>query len=151
VPPLARTVVRRRHDRPFTTSDDLVNAIREVLGPRAGRGDFARLFQAVRIEVNDERGQLERALPALLGALAPGGVLAVISYHSGEDRIVKQAFAGWARSCVCPPGQPVCTCRGRALGALASRRSTTPTPEEVAANPRARSARLRGFVKSDAP
>lgn len=147
---LARVVVRRRRDRRFATSDDLVNAIREVLGPRAGPGDFARLFQAVRIEVNDERGQLERALPALLEALVPGGVLAVISYHSGEDRTVKQAFAGWARSCVCPPAQPVCTCRGRALGAVASRRPTTPTPAEVAANPRARSARLRGFIKRDA-
>ncbi|MBI2536421.1 MAG: 16S rRNA (cytosine(1402)-N(4))-methyltransferase RsmH [Gemmatimonadetes bacterium] len=147
---LARVIVRRRQARRFATSSDLVNAIREVLGPRAGPADFARLFQAVRIEVNDELGQLERALPALLEALVPGGLLAVISYHSGEDRIVKQAFAGWARSCVCPPGQPVCTCRGRALGALASRRPATPAPGEVAANPRARSARLRGFVKGDA-
>ena len=147
---LARVIVRRRRDRRFATSDDLVNAIREVLGARAGPADFARLFQAVRIEVNDELGQLERALPALLDALVPGGLLAVISYHSGEDRIVKQAFAGWARSCVCPPGQPVCTCRGRALGTLAFRRPATPAADEVATNPRARSARLRGFVKRDA-
>jgi 16S rRNA (cytosine1402-N4)-methyltransferase len=148
---LARAIVRRRQSRPFATSDDLVNAIREVLGPRAGPADFARLFQAVRIEVNDELGQLERALPALRDALVPGGMLAVISYHSGEDRIVKRAFAGWVRWCVCPPGQPVCTCRGRPLGALNPRRATTPTPDQVAANPRARSARLRGFVKAYAP
>ena len=147
---LARAIVRRRQSRPFAASDDLVNAIREVLGPRAGPAEFARLFQAVRIEVNDELRQLDRALPALRDALVPGGLLAVISYHSGEDRIVKRAFADWARFCVCPPGQPVCTCRGRALGALASRRGTTPTPDQVAANPRARSARLRGFVKADA-
>ncbi len=147
---LARAIVRRRQGRPFAASDDLVNAIREVLGSRAGPAEFARLFQAVRIEVNDELGQLGQALPALRDALVPNGVLAVISYHSGEDRIVKQAFAGWARSCVCPPGQPVCTCRGRALGYRVARRPATPEPDEVAANPRARSARLRGFVKGDA-
>lgn len=147
---LARVIARRRQAHPFTASDDLVNAIREVLGSRAGPPDFARVFQAIRIAVNDEVRQVTQALPALLGALVPQGLLVVISYHSGEDRIVKQTFAGWARSCVCPPGQPVCTCRGRPLGALASRRSTVPAPAEVAANPRARSARLRGFVKSDA-
>jgi 16S rRNA (cytosine1402-N4)-methyltransferase len=147
---LARAIVRRRRTRPFATSDDLVDAIREVLGPRSGPAQFARLFQAVRIEVNDELRRLEQALPAFRDALVPGGVLAVISYHSGEDRIVKRAFAEWARSCVCPPGQPVCTCRGRALGTLTTRRATTPTPEDVAGNPRARSARLRGFVKAHA-
>lgn len=147
---LARTIVRRRRERPFASSTDLVNAIREVLGPRAGPADFARLFQAVRIEVNDELGQLQRALPALLDALVPNGLLAVISYHSGEDRIVKRAFTSWARSCVCPPGQPRCTCRGKPLGTPAFRRPVSPAPEEVAGNPRARSARLRAFVKADA-
>jgi 16S rRNA (cytosine1402-N4)-methyltransferase len=131
-------------------SDDLVNAIREVMGPRSGPGDFARLFQAVRMEVNEERAQLERALPALRDALVPDGALAVISYHSGEDRLVKRAFAEWAKACICPPGQPVCTCRGRALGRLASRRASQASAEEVAANPRARSARLRAFVVADA-
>lgn len=147
---LARVVVRRRREQPFITSDQLVNAIREVLGPRSGPADFARLFQAVRIEVNDERAQLEQALPVLREALVPGGALVVISYHSGEDRMVKRAFAEWARSCVCPPGQPVCTCRGRALGKVEPRRATMPAPAEVVANPRARSARLRGFVRGDA-
>lgn len=147
---LARVIARRRQERRFLTSDDLVNAIREVLGPRSGPGDFARLFQAVRIEVNDERRELERALPALREALMPGGALVVISYHSGEDRIVKHAFAEWARACVCPPRQPVCTCRGRPLGRLEPRRAVQPAPEEIAANPRARSARLRGFVVGDA-
>ncbi len=147
---LARAVVRRRQRRPLETSDDLVNAIREALGPRTGPPDFARLFQAVRIEVNQELVQLKQALPALREALVAGGVLAVISYHSGEDRVVKHAFAQWARDCVCPPGQPVCTCRGRALGVVATRRPLRPTPAEVAANPRARSARLRVFVASHA-
>ena len=147
---LARAVVRRRQERPLAVSDDLVNAIREVLGPRSGPGDFARIFQAVRMEVNDERGELERALPALREALIPGGALVVISYHSGEDRIVKRAFAQWAMACVCPPAQPVCTCRGKPLGRREPRRAAQPAAQEIAANPRARSARLRGFLVDDA-
>lgn len=143
---LARAVVRRRRRAAFTTSDDFVNAIREVLGPRSGPSDFARLFQAVRIAVNDEGGQLARALPALRDALVPGGRLGVISYHSGEDRVVKQAFRDWARACVCPPGQPVCTCRGRPLGTLLTRKAVTPEASEIAANVRARSAKFRAFA-----
>jgi 16S rRNA (cytosine1402-N4)-methyltransferase len=148
---LAAEVVRRRARAPFAVSDDLVNAIRAVLGPRSGPGDFARLFQAVRIAVNDELEGLAAALPTFRDALAPGGRLAVISYHSGEDRLVKHAFREWARSCVCPPEQPICTCRGRPLGRLVTRKAIEPGLEEVAANPRARSARLRVFQAADAP
>jgi 16S rRNA (cytosine1402-N4)-methyltransferase len=146
---LARSVVRRRTRHPFATSDDLVAAVRETLGSRSGAADFARLFQAVRIAVNDELEQLRLALPALRDALVPGGRLLVISYHSGEDRIVKHAFREWARACVCPPGMPVCRCRGRALGTLDPRRAVAPSPEEAVANRRARSARLRGFRIAD--
>ena len=142
---LAREIVRRRSHEPFATSDDLVNAIRGALGPRTGPSDFARLFQAVRIAVNDELSELEAALPRYRDALAAGGRLAVISYHSGEDRIVKREFREWARECVCPGGQPVCTCRGKALGRAVPRRPIVPTEEEVAKNPRARSAKLRAF------
>ncbi len=145
---LARVIVRRRLREPFMRSDDLVNAIREVFGPQSGPSQFARLFQAVRIAVNAELDQLQAALPALRDALVPGGRLAVITYHSGEDRIVKHAFREWSRDCVCPPRQPVCTCRGRALGDLLTRRAVTPDPEEVAQNPRARSAKLRAFAVS---
>lgn len=141
---LAAAVVRRRQT-PFATSDDLVNAIRAALGPRTGPSTFARLFQAVRIAVNDELGELRRALPVLRDALQPGGRLAVISYHSGEDRIVKHSFREWAQACVCPPAQPVCTCPGRALGRLDPPRPIVPAAAEIAANPRARSARLRAF------
>ena len=148
---LGQSIVRRRAREPFITSDDFVNAIRETLGPRSGPGDFARLFQAIRILVNQELEQLELALPALRAALVPGGRLGVISYHSGEDRIVKHTFREWARACVCPPGQPVCTCRGRALGSLLTRRATRPAPAEVETNPRARSARFRAFEVSDGP
>jgi 16S rRNA (cytosine1402-N4)-methyltransferase len=147
---LAREVVRRRDRQRFAISDDLVNAIRAVLGPRAGPADFARLFQAVRIAVNEELTGLETALPAFRDALQPGGRLAVITYHSGEDRAVKHAFREWATACVCPPGQPVCTCRGRPLGRLVPRKPIVPDPDEVAANPRARSAHLRIFQAGDA-
>jgi 16S rRNA (cytosine1402-N4)-methyltransferase len=147
---MAAGIVRRRARARFATSDDLVNAIRAVLGPRSGPPDFARIFQAVRIAVNHELDGLAEALPAFRDALAPGGRLAVISYHSGEDRLVKHAFRDWARSCVCPPAQPVCTCRGRALGRLETRKALEPGPDEVAANPRARSARLRVFQVADA-
>jgi 16S rRNA (cytosine1402-N4)-methyltransferase len=143
---LAAEVVRRRSRRTFNSSDDLVNAIRAALGPRTGPGEFARLFQALRIAVNDELGELERALPQLRDALEPGGRLSVITYHSGEDRVVKQAFREWASSCICPPGVPICTCRGRALGRMEPRKPIQPDAAEVTANPRARSAKLRSFV-----
>ena len=148
---LAREIVRRRGNQPFAISDDLVNAVRATLGPRAGPSEFARLFQAVRIAVNDELSGLAVALPAFRDALADGGRLAVITYHSGEDRLVKLAFREWAAACICPPKQPICTCRGRPLGRLVPRKPIVPEPDEVAANPRARSAHLRIFQVGDAP
>ena len=147
---LAREIVRRRSNRAFAVSDDLVGSIRGALGPRTGPPDFARLFQALRIAVNDELKALERALPALRERLLPRGVMAVIAYHSGEDRLVKHAFREWSSDCICPPKQPICTCRGRSLGELVGRKATTPAPDELARNPRARSARLRAFRLSPA-
>jgi len=145
---LAREIVRRRANRPFTTSDDLVGAIRGTFGARMGPSDFARLFQAVRIAVNDELGSLETALPKLRERLVPGGVLAVISYHSGEDRLVKHTMREWSSSCICPPKQPHCTCRGKALGELITRRAVTAGPEETQLNSRSRSARLRAWRRA---
>ena len=142
---LAREIARRRQRAALATSDDLVNAIRAVLGPRSGPGDFARIFQAVRIATNQELDRLARALEAWRDALLPGGLLLVISYHSGEDRLVKHTFQEWAKTCVCPPDWPVCRCRGRALGRLEPRRPIRPSESEIDANPRARSAMLRGF------
>ena len=145
---LAREIGRRRETRPFETADDFVGAIRAVLGPRSGPAEFARLFQAVRIAVNDELRGLDRALPELRDRLASGGILAVITYHSGEDRLVKHAFREWSLDCVCPPRQITCTCRGRALGELVTRRPQLPSDEEIAHNPRARSAKLRAWRRA---
>jgi 16S rRNA (cytosine1402-N4)-methyltransferase len=145
---LAREIVRRRATARFATSDDLVRAIRGALGARTGPADFARLFQAIRIAVNDELEGLARALPALRDRLDPGGTLAVITYHSGEDRMVKHAFREWSADCICPPKQPVCTCRGHALGETLTRRAVSPTDAEIARNPRSRSAKLRAWRKS---
>ncbi|MBX9854728.1 MAG: 16S rRNA (cytosine(1402)-N(4))-methyltransferase RsmH [Gemmatimonadaceae bacterium] len=145
---MAREIVRRRARRPFATADDLVDAIRAVLGPRSGAPDFARIFQAVRIAVNDELAGLERALPALRDRLTPGGVLAIIAYHSGEDRLVKNAFREWSRDCVCPPRLMVCGCRGVALGETLTRRPMSAADDEVDMNVRARSARLRAWRRA---
>ena len=142
---LSRNIVQRRARAPFAVSDDLVNAIRATLGPRSGPAEFARLFQAVRIAVNGELTGLAEALPAFRDALVDGGRLAVIAYHSGEDRQVKQAFREWSRSCICPPQQPICTCRGHAYGETVPRKAIVADPAETGANPRARSARLRIF------
>jgi 16S rRNA (cytosine1402-N4)-methyltransferase len=142
---LAREIVRRRANRPFATSDDLVGAIRGALGARTGPADFARIFQGVRIAVNRELEGLERALPTLRDRLEPAGVFALITYHSEEDRLVKHAFREWSRPCICPPRQPTCTCRGRPLGETLTRKPIVARPDEVADNPRARSARLRAW------
>jgi len=142
---LAREVVRRRLRAPFAVSDDFVNAIRAKLGPRSGPGDFARLFQALRIAVNGEFEQLAAALPAFRDALVHGGRLGVITYHSGEDRIVKNQFRDWARTCICPPRQPICTCRGRPLGRVLTKKPIVADAAEVAENIRARSAQFRAF------
>jgi len=144
---LSREVVRRRKIRPFSTSDDLVAALSAVLGRSAQEKQKARLFQALRIAVNDELSALSEGLEGIRGRLAPGGRLAVLSYHSLEDRLVKDAFRNWSADCRCPPGLPECRCRGQSLGRTLTRRPSRPSAEEVARNPRARSARLRVWEK----
>ncbi|MBX3175438.1 MAG: 16S rRNA (cytosine(1402)-N(4))-methyltransferase RsmH [Gemmatimonadaceae bacterium] len=147
---LAREIVHRRERSAFAISDDLVGAIRATLGPRSGPSDFARLFQAVRIAVNDELGGLARGLMSLRDRLSPGGRLAVIAYHSGEDRTVKHLFRDWSTACSCPPKQPMCTCGGVAQGETLTRKPILAREEEQAANPRARSAHLRVWQKAGA-
>jgi 16S rRNA (cytosine1402-N4)-methyltransferase len=145
---LARMVVQRRTAQPFAVSDDLNGVLDSFFGPRIAIQDRARIFQALRIAVNDELDVLTRALDALRDRLAAEGVFVVLSYHSLEDRLVKDAFREWSRSCVCPPELPVCRCRGHALGATLTRKPVMASPAEVAVNPRSRSARLRAWRKA---
>lgn len=145
---LAREVVKRRATEPLETSDDLVAALAVSLGRSPSQKEKARIFQAVRIAVNEELEALEAGLPAIRDVMKSGGVLVVIAYHSLEDRAVKNAFREWSRSCVCPPELPVCTCRGEALGTTLTRKVVRPSDEEVARNPRARSARLRAWRRA---
>ena len=145
---LARIIVNERSDTPFSSSDHLVRAIRRALGPAAGPSDFARIFQALRIAVNGELEALDAALPRIRDALAPGGRLVVLSYHSLEDRVVKNAFRQWSTACTCPPGLPICACGGAALGETLTRKPVEASPAEIAANSRARSARLRAWMRT---
>jgi 16S rRNA (cytosine1402-N4)-methyltransferase len=145
---LAREVVKRRATEPLETSDDLVAALSVSMGRPPAAKEKARIFQAVRIAVNEELEALEVGLPAIRDVLKAGGVMVVIAYHSLEDRKVKNAFREWSRSCVCPPELPICRCRGEALGKTLTRKVLRPSDEEVARNPRARSARLRAWRRA---
>ncbi len=147
---IARAIVRRRDNQPFLRTGDLVETIKAAIPApaRFGEGHPAkRVFQALRIEVNDELGSVERALPAALEMLRPGGRLAVISFHSLEDRIVKQFLRREEHNCTCPPDFPVCACGSEATLRAMPRRAIRPSAAEVARNPRSQSARLRVAVK----
>jgi 16S rRNA (cytosine1402-N4)-methyltransferase len=147
---IARAIGRRRRERPFERTGELVETIKSAIPAPARFGDghpAKRVFQALRIAVNDELGSLEAALPAAFEMLRPGGRLAVISFHSLEDRIVKRFLRDRERGCECPPDFPVCVCgREPELRAL-GRKPVRPSAREVALNPRAASARLRAAVK----
>ncbi|MBV8065427.1 MAG: 16S rRNA (cytosine(1402)-N(4))-methyltransferase RsmH [Actinobacteria bacterium] len=149
---IARAIVRRRREAPFERTGELVDTIKaSIPAPaRFGEGHPAkRVFQALRIAVNDELHSLEIALPAALEMLRPGGRLAVISFHSLEDRIVKQFLRERERGCTCPPDFPVCVCGHEPELRAIQRRPIRASEAEVAANPRAASARLRAAVKAD--
>jgi 16S rRNA (cytosine1402-N4)-methyltransferase len=136
--------------RPLSRTGELVDVIRAAIPApaRFGEGHPAkRVFQALRIAVNDELASLEHALPAALEMLRPGGRLAVISFHSLEDRIVKTFMRDAERGCTCPPDFPVCVCGKEPLLRALSRKPIRPSADEVAENPRAASARLRVAVK----
>jgi 16S rRNA (cytosine1402-N4)-methyltransferase len=148
---IARAIVRRRRGRPFARTGELVETIKWAIPApaRFGEGHPARrVFQALRIAVNDELGSLEDALPAALEMLRPDGRLAVISFHSLEDRLVKRFLRAEEHGCVCPPDFPICVCgRKPALRSL-TRKAVRPSAREVALNPRASSARLRAAVRT---
>lgn len=147
---IAREIVAERERSPITTTGELVECIeRAIPAPAlfAGGHPAKRTFQAMRIAVNDELAQLDAALPLAWQLLVPGGRLAVISFHSLEDRRVKRFMAACAKGCVCPPDLPVCGCGRSPEGELVTRRSVVPSAGETASNPRARSARLRAVTR----
>jgi 16S rRNA (cytosine1402-N4)-methyltransferase len=147
---ISRAIVRRRAKQPFERTGDLVEVIKQAMPApaRFGEGHPAkRVFQALRIEVNDELGALERALPSALEMLRPHGHLAVISFHSLEDRIVKRFLRDGEHGCTCPPDFPVCACGSTATLRAIPRRAIRPSAAEVARNPRSASARMRVAVK----
>jgi 16S rRNA (cytosine1402-N4)-methyltransferase len=148
--PIARAIVRARASRQLHTTNELVEVVTAAVPvpARFAAGHPAkRVFQAIRIAVNDELGQLDAALPAAWELLRVGGRFAGISFHSLEDRRVKRFLAARARGCICPPDLPVCACGRVPEAELLTRRSVVPTPGEVAANPRAKSARMRAARK----
>jgi 16S rRNA (cytosine1402-N4)-methyltransferase len=147
---IGRAIVRTRQREPLCTTQELVDTIKTAVpvpAQFAGGHPAKRTFQALRIAVNDELIQLEQALPAAWELLAPGGRMAAISFHSLEDRLVKRFFAARARGCICPPDLPICVCGHEPEAELLTRRAVAPTPGEVAANPRSRSAHLRAARK----
>ncbi|MGZ8715821.1 MAG: 16S rRNA (cytosine(1402)-N(4))-methyltransferase RsmH [Gaiellaceae bacterium] len=148
---IVKAIARRRKEQPFERTGELVDTIKSSIPApaRFGEGHPARrVFQALRIAVNDELGSLEAALPAALEMLRPGGRLAVISFHSLEDRIVKHFFREKERGCTCPPDFPVCVCGNEPELRAIERRPIRPSQSEVAANPRSASARLRAAIKA---
>jgi 16S rRNA (cytosine1402-N4)-methyltransferase len=148
---IARAIGRRRKAEPFERTGDLVETIRAAIPAPARFGDghpAKRVFQALRIAVNDELAALEAALPAALEMLRPGGRIAVISFHSLEDRVVKRFMRQHERGCICPPDFPICVCGNEPLLRALSRKAIRPNAAEVAANPRSSSAKLRAAVRT---
>ena len=144
---IARAIVATRGSAPITTAEGLAALVEQSVpkryGPPSRIHPATRVFQALRIAVNDELTALSTALAAAIAALRVGGRVVVLTYHSLEDRIVKQAFAAAARVCICPPRVPVCTCVNQATLRLINKHPITASEEEIAANPRSRSAKLR--------
>lgn len=146
---IARRIVRERENKPIETTGELADLVKSAIpaaARRTGPHPARRVFQALRIAVNDELGALASALDQALTVVRTGGRVAVITFHSLEDRIVKRTFAEWCQGCVCPPQFPVCIC-GKTPRAEFHRKSVTPGEVELSRNPRARSARLRVVEK----
>ena len=145
---IAQFIVAARKEKPLATTFDLVHVIKAAI-PKGARQDgphpAKRTFQAIRIEVNDELKILDKTMETAVAHLKSGGRIGVITFHSLEDRIIKQAFKRMAKGCICPPELPVCVCGHKPE--LKKRKDFTPSEAELADNPRARSARLRGAIK----
>jgi 16S rRNA (cytosine1402-N4)-methyltransferase len=152
--PIARAIVRERARHALQTTNELVEVIVDAVPAPArfaGGHPAKRVFQAIRIAVNEELAQLDAALPRAWDLLRPDGRFAGISFHSLEDRRVKRFLAARAQGCICPPDLPVCACGRTPEAELLTRRSVAPTPGEIATNPRARSARMRAARKLEVP
>ncbi|WAH35540.1 16S rRNA (cytosine(1402)-N(4))-methyltransferase RsmH [Alicyclobacillus dauci] len=147
---IARRIVEAREQARITSTLELAELVKSAIpaaARRTGPHPARRVFQAIRIAVNDELGVLEAGLESAFSLLAPGGRLAVISFHSLEDRIVKQTFRDFATGCICPPELPICTCGRTPRGKLVTRKPIEPSADEQTKNPRARSAKLRTIEK----
>jgi 16S rRNA (cytosine1402-N4)-methyltransferase len=149
---IARFIAEHRKKHPLTGTRELAELVRRAVPASRDTARIhpaTRTFQALRIAVNGELESLERFLPEALDVLRPGGRACIVAFHSLEDRIVKETFRNWARSCRCPRERAACACEGSPLVRMLTRKALRPSPEEVERNPRARSARLRAVEKTD--
>lgn len=147
---IAGRIVRQREQKPFSTTLELADAIASALPPAVRRKDknpSRSSFQAIRIAVNGEMDALSEGLDEIFDLLAPGGRFAIITFHSLEDRLVKNRFRQWATACTCPPEYPVCVCGGKAKAKLITRKPIEAAPDELETNRRSRSAKLRVIEK----
>ena len=148
-PRIAETIIKRRSEKPVETTTELADIVRDSIPAkfRRDKNPCKKTFQAIRIAVNCEFDHLARALDEGFELLKPGGRFCIITFHSLEDRIVKQRFAGWCKGCTCPPDFPVCVCGNKPKGKLVCRKPLEASEEELEANPRSRSAKLRIIEK----
>ena len=148
-PRIAETIIKKRSENPVETTTELADIVRDSIPAkfRRDKNPCKKTFQAIRIAVNCEFDHLDRALDEGFELLKPGGRFCIITFHSLEDRIVKQRFAGWCKGCTCPPDFPVCVCGNKPKGKLVCRKPLEASEEELEANPRSRSAKLRIIEK----
>ena len=148
-PRIAETIIKKRSEKPVETTTELAGIVRDSIPAkfRRDKNPCKKTFQAIRIAVNCEFDHLDRALDEGFELLKPGGRFCIITFHSLEDRIVKQRFAGWCKGCTCPPDFPVCVCGNKPKGKLVCRKPLEASEEELEANPRSRSAKLRIIEK----
>jgi 16S rRNA (cytosine1402-N4)-methyltransferase len=140
---IAQAIVLNRKIKKIESTKELKDIVKSILKTRGDIKTLSRIFQALRIEVNEELSELKKGLDAGIEALVPGGRVCVISYHSLEDRIVKNRFSELAKGCTCPPDFPVCICGGKKVLKILTRKPVIPDEKEIEENPRARSAKLR--------